>query len=129
LVSVHFHRSYGNRFDKRQILRLHRTSCKLAQHFHFLYASFIVSFSNYLHMKTLNHALNIPCYSNEKVVVEKKVVRSLRRCAPLRPIAELKFLLRLILNVGKILCSTSRRFSSRPVWSSQKTRRVTFVNL
>jgi hypothetical protein len=51
------------------------------------------------------------CYSNEKVVVEQKVVRSLRRCAPQRPIAELRLLLRLTLSVGPILCSTSRRFS------------------
>jgi hypothetical protein len=53
------------------------------------------------------------CYSNEKVVVEQKVVRSLRRCAPQRPIAELRLLLRLTPNVGPILCSTSRRFSNK----------------
>jgi hypothetical protein len=44
---------------------------------------------------------------NEKVVVEPKVVRSLRRCAPQRAIAELRLLLRLTPNVGPILCSTS----------------------
>ena len=50
------------------------------------------------------------CYSNENVVVEQKVVRSLRQCAPQRPIAELRLLLRLTPYLGQILCSTSRRF-------------------
>jgi hypothetical protein len=30
------------------------------------------------------------CYSNEKLVVEQKVLRSLRQCAQQRPIAELR---------------------------------------
>jgi hypothetical protein len=56
------------------------------------------------------------CYTNEKVVVEQKIVRSLRRCAPQRQIAELNFLLRLTPYLLQVLCSTSSRFSSRFLW-------------
>jgi hypothetical protein len=52
------------------------------------------------------------CYTIEKVVVEQKIVCSLRRCAPQRPIAELRLLLRLTTSIVKILCSTKRPCST-----------------